>query len=207
MNLDHKAKLRKSEQMTSELFTIEGKRKYLTAEEQGRFIDAANAHERAEVRTFCLTLAYTGCRISEALELTPERVDLSNKSITFRTLKQRDKIKYRSVPCPDALLDAIELVRSVRKARRSTKLKAVALWSWGRTQATKHIWSVMEAADISGDHASPKGLRHGFGVRMAIQTRNPRLVQKLLGHSNLETTAIYMDLIGDEARADVVNAW
>jgi integrase len=82
----------------SELFTIEGKRKYLTSDVQGRFMAAANAHERAEVRTFCLTLAYTGCRISEALELTPERVDLSDKSITFRTLKQRDKIKYRSVP-------------------------------------------------------------------------------------------------------------
>lgn len=193
--------------MTSELFTIEGKRKYLTAEEQGRFMAAANAHERAEVRTFCLTLAYTGCRISEALELTPERVDLSDKSITFRTLKQRNKVKYRSVPCPDTLLDAIELVHSVRKARRSKKMKCVALWSWGRTQATKHIWAVMEAADISGDHATPKGLRHGFGVRMAMQTRNPRLVQKLLGHSNLETTAIYMDLVGDEARAEVVGAW
>jgi len=108
-------------------------------EEQGRFIAAANAHERAEVRTFCLTLAYTGCRISEALELTPERVDLSDKSITFRTLKHRDKVKYRSVPCPDTLLDAIELVHSVRKARRSKKLKTVALWSWGRTQATKHV--------------------------------------------------------------------
>ncbi len=188
--------------MTRELFTIEGKRKYLTSDEQGRFMAAANAHERAEVRTFCLTLAYTGCRISEALELTPERVDLPDKSITFRIL-----MKYRSVPCPDPLLDAIELVHSVRKARRSKKLKTVALWSWGRTQATKHIWAVMEAADISGDHASPKGLRHGFGVRMAIQTRNPRLVQKLLGHSNLETTAIYMDLVGDEARAEVVGAW
>ena len=50
-------------------------------------------------------------------------------------------------------------------------------------------------------------LRHGFGVRMAMQTRNPRLVQKLLGHTNLETTAIYMDLVGDEARAEVIGAW
>jgi len=125
--------------MSSELFTIERKRKHLTAEEQERFIAAANAHERAEVRTFCLTLAYTGCRISEALELTPKRVDLSDKSIAFRTLKQRDKIKYRSAPCPDTLLDAIELVHSVRKARRSKKLKDIALWSWGRTQATKHV--------------------------------------------------------------------
>ena len=48
--------------MTSELFILDGKRKYLTAEEQGRFIEAANTHERAEVRTLCVTLAYTGCR-------------------------------------------------------------------------------------------------------------------------------------------------
>jgi site-specific recombinase XerD len=41
---------------------------------------------------------------------------------------------------------------------------------------------------------------------MAMQTRNPRLVQKLLGHSNLETTAIYMELVGDEARAEVILA-
>ena len=199
---------RKSEQMTSELFTIEGKRKYLTAEEQGRFMAAANAHERAEVRTLCLTLAYTGCRISEALELTADRIDLPDKSITFRTLKQRDKVKYRSVPCPDTLIDALELTHRVRKAQRTkAKGKTTSLWSWGRTQATKHVWAVMEDADISGDHATPKGLRHGFGVRMAIQTRNPRLVQKLLGHSNLETTAIYMDLVGDEARAEVVGAW
>ncbi|ASJ73890.1 hypothetical protein [Granulosicoccus antarcticus] len=45
--------------MTNELFTVEGKRKYLTSEEQGRFMAGANAHERAEVRTFCLTLAYS----------------------------------------------------------------------------------------------------------------------------------------------------
>ena len=198
---------RYSEQMTSELFTIEGKRKYLTSEEQGRFIAAANAHERAEVRTLCLTLAYTGCRISEALALTADRVDLPDKSITFQTLKQRGKIKYRSVPCPESLIDALELTHRLRKLKKTKRQASLPLWSWGRTQATKHVWSVMETADISGDHASPKGLRHGFGVRMAMQTRNPRLVQKLLGHTNLETTAIYMDLVGDEARAEVVGAW
>jgi integrase/recombinase XerD len=160
------------------------------------------------VRTLCLTLAYTGCRISEALELTADRIDLPDKSITFRTLKQRDKVKYRSVPCPDTLIDALELTHRIRKVQRTkAKGKTASLWAWGRTQATKHVWAVMEDADISGDHATPKGLRHGFGVRMAMQTRNPRLVQKLLGHSNLETTAIYMDLVGDEARSEVVGAW
>ncbi|WP_447970321.1 tyrosine-type recombinase/integrase [Nitrospira sp. M1] len=81
------------------------------------------------------------------------------------------------------------------------------LWTWGRTQATKHIGEIMAEADIHGDHATLKGLRHGFGVRMATQTRNPRLVQKLLGYTNLETTAIYMDLVGEEVRAEVMAAW
>ncbi len=71
----------------------------------------------------------------------------------------------------------------------------------------KHIKSVMALADIEGDHATPKGLRHAFGVRMAQKTRNPRLIQKLLGHKYLETTAIYMDLVGEEERAEVIGAW
>ena len=194
--------------MDTELFTFDGKRKYLTADEQEKFIAAANDHERAEVRTLCLTLAYTGCRISEALALDTSRVDLSDKSITFQTLKQRDKVRYRSVPCPDGLIDALELVHRIRKTQKSKRqTQNPALWSWGRTQATKHVKNVMEAAGIEGTHASPKGLRHGFGVRMAQKTRNPRLVQKLMGHTKLENTAIYMDLVGEEARAEVVGAW
>ncbi len=69
--------------MANDLFTQSGKRKYLTSEERDRFITAANSHERGEVRTLCLVLAYTGCRISEALQLTADRVDLSAKAIRF----------------------------------------------------------------------------------------------------------------------------
>ena len=49
-----------------ELFDTQGRRPYLTAKERGAFVEAANNAER-EVRTFCLVLVYTGCRISEAL--------------------------------------------------------------------------------------------------------------------------------------------
>ncbi len=48
-----------------------------TTEERERFLTAANSHERGEVRTLCLVMAYTGCRISEALELTADKIDLS----------------------------------------------------------------------------------------------------------------------------------
>jgi integrase len=194
--------------MSRELFTIDGKRKYLTADEITRFLAIASHHERGEVRTFCLVLAYTGCRISEALALTADKIDLSQKAIIFRTLKQRDRVIHRAVPIPDSALDALELVHCVRKAQKSKDSgKKTHLWSWKRTQATKHIWSVMEKAGISGDHASPKGLRHGFGVKAATETRNPRLVQKWLGHRNLETTAIYMDAVGEEERALASRMW
>ena len=52
-----------------------------------------------------------------------------------------------------------------------------------------------------------KGYVMALGVRVAKQTRNPRLVQKMLGHANLETTAIYMDIVGLEAREEMALTW
>ena len=194
--------------MTSELSTLSGKRKYLIPEEQERFLKAASQLHRAEVRTFCMVLVYTGCRISEALELTADRIDLTAKTITFRTLKQREKIRFRAIPAPDDVINALELVHHLRKTQKAKGGgKTALLWPFRRSMASRHVATVMEAAGIEGVHASAKGLRHGFGVRMAQRTRNPRLVQNLLGHTTLETTAIYMDLVGDEARAEVLGAW
>ena len=56
-------------------------------------------------------------------------------------------------------------------------------------------------AGISGPQASPKGLRHGFGVA-AVQAGSPlNMVQKWLGHTQLSTTAIYADAVGAEEQA------
>ena len=195
--------------MDTELSTFDGKRKYLTLEEQERFLSATSELERPEVRTFCDTLAFTGCRISEALALTPERIDLSAKAVIFQTLKQRGKIRFRSVPIPAQHLEALLMVHNIRKAQKSKSVatKTAKLWDFKRAMASRHVAAVMGAASIEGAHACPKGLRHGFGVRMAQKTRNPRLVQKLMGHVSMENTAIYMDLVGEEAHAEVIAAW
>lgn len=198
----------KSEQMSNELFTLDGQRKYLNAEELERFIRAAQHQERAAVRTFCLVLAHTGARISEALALSVDSVDTGEGVIVFKTLKQRGKERFRAVPVPDGTLDALELVHGLRKARRAKKRGGGGkLWPWGRTQAYNHVKAVMEAAGIEGPQASPKGLRHGFGVRATEKTRNPRLVMKWLGHMSLDTTIIYMDVIGQEERDAARKMW
>ena len=202
------ARKKKQPEGPRDLFTSDGKRKYLTAEERERFLATAQEHPRGEVRSFCEVMAFTGCRISEALALTPSSVDLSAKGITFKTLKQREAVRYRTVPIPESLIDTLDLVHAIRKARRSkSKAASAPLWTWKRNQAYKHIAAVMKKAGIKGPHATPKGLRHCFGVIAATETRNPRLVQKWLGHRDLNTTMIYMDAVGEQERELAERMW
>ena len=123
----------------TELLTSSGKRKYLTQDEQERFLKAASELNSAIVRTLCMTLAYTGCRISEALELTPEHIDVSAKAVRFRTLKQHGKEVYRLVPVPDNYLNAMKLVHTIQKSQRQKKNKTALLWPISRTMAWKHV--------------------------------------------------------------------
>jgi integrase len=88
--------------MTPALFDNRGNRKYLIARERLAFVYAASK-ERKAVSTFCLTLAFTGARISEVLALTANRIDAADEAIIFETLKQRKKRVFRAVPVPRAL--------------------------------------------------------------------------------------------------------
>ena len=100
---------------------------------------------------------------------------------------------------PPALLGALDMVHGVfeREARRG-KGRAVRLWPWSRMTGWRAVHAVMRAAGLDGPQASPKGLRHGFGVSAGIPLN---LVQKWLGHAQLTTTtAIYADAVGAEEK-------
>ena len=194
--------------MTGELFDQAGNRKYLTHDERKAFLKTAD-RAPCEVRTFCHLLHFSGCRISEALALTSDRVDFANGTVTFESLKKRRDGVYRSVPVPPTLLDALDLVHNVREteAKRGRGRK-VKLWTWERTTAWRKVKAVMEAADLGeGPQVSPKGLRHGFGVA-AVTTGIPlNMVQKWLGHAQLSTTAIYADAVGAEEKSIASRMW
>lgn len=195
-------------QLSNVLFNQAGKRKYLTKEERQTFILAAKSRPR-EVRTFCLVLAYTGCRISEALRLTADRIDPAGGLVVFESLKKRRSGIFRAVPVPPALLDALELVHGISEAqqRRPDGGAGLQLWPWSRSTAWRRVQAVMQAAGIAGPQASPKGLRHGFGVA-AVQAGIPlNLVQRWLGHADLSTTAIYVDAVGIEEQELAARMW
>ena len=86
--------------MSGSLFDAKGNRKYLTARERLAFVCAASK-KPAAISTFCLTMAFTGARISEVLALTATRIDAADEAIIFETLKQRKKRVFRAVPVWD----------------------------------------------------------------------------------------------------------
>ena len=189
-----------------QLYDAQGRRKYLTADERDRFLRAAESAER-ETRTFCMVLAYTGCRISEAVNLTADRVDLDNGTIIFASLKKRRTGVYRAVPVPPGVLDALDLVHDLRATQRRSQAHRTHLWPWERTTAWRRVQAVMAGAGLKGPNATPKGLRHGFGVQ-AVNAGIPlNMVQKWLGHAQLSTTAIYADAVGAEEQAIAARMW
>jgi integrase len=108
----------------------------------------------------CATLAHTGCRISEALALTADRIDLKDGTIVIASAKKRKTGIYRPIPVPAALLDMLNLVHDIRGAqKRRDGGSSVRLWDWSRTKGWYVVCAVMKAAKITGPHATPKGLR------------------------------------------------
>lgn len=194
--------------MSRELFDQAGNRKYLTQQERELILFAA-AGGAGELRTLVGVLVYTGCRISEALELTADRVDLRDGVIVFESLKKRKRGVFRAVPVPPKLLDELQLVHRIREteAKRGRGRK-VPLWNMSRATAWRQIRDLMKGAGIGqGAARSSKGLRHGFGVAAVTAGIPLNLVQRWLGHAQLSTTAIYADAVGAEEKTIAARMW
>jgi integrase len=188
------------------LFSRYGNRKYLNAAERLRFLDAARCAPH-KARQFCLTLGYSGARISEVLALTPLAVDLENGTVNIRTLKRRQPNIVRQVPLPSCLLEELDAVFAIRERQQNVCLAHERIWRFGRTTGWRYVKRVMALAQIIGTPAMPKGLRHAFGVNAFQSNVPPHLVQRWLGHASLETTTIYCDVVGPDERDFAKRMW
>ena len=173
-----------------------GHRKYVSEDERHRFLLAARLLPAASA-CLCLTLALTGCRISEALTLARHQLDTERGTLTFKTLKQR-KTMYRSVPIPDELATQLQAL-PMREDER--------FWRMHRATAWRLVKATMDGAGIAGPMACCKGLRHGFGMHAAGKNVPPNLIQRWMGHSSGATTAIYLDAVGLEEREFAQRMW
>ena len=180
------------------LFTPYGQRKYIDAREARRLRAAAASASKPE-RLFCELLLYSGARISEALAVTPEHIDLSLHLVVFRTLKRRCVV-HRAVPMPSRLTRELA-------ALAAECPPGVPVFAWSRAHGWRVITRLMEKADIHGPQACPRGLRHYFGVN-AISHRVPEsMLQRWMGHASRKSTSIYTFAIGREERAVAARMW
>jgi len=80
------------------------------------------------------------------------------------------------------------------------------LWPFSLRTAARRVKVVMRNTDIIGVRSCARGLRHGFAVR-AVAKAPITLVKKWLGHTRLETTEIYLNVMGIEEREITQKVW
>lgn len=177
-------------------FDHTGRRKYVSAGERARVLAAAKRSPPA-INALLQVLVYTGCRITEALNLTIDQFDTETRALTFRTLKRR-KLAFRLVPIPAGLVALLGDLPRDDTGR---------FWPMHRVTAWRHVKRAMTAIEVQGPMACCRGLRHGFGIHAAGRSVPPNLIQRWMGHASLSTTAIYLDATGAEERDFAARTW
>jgi len=182
-----------------------GRRLYLNEQEREAFI--AQAHKSPEpIRSFCLLLIYSGCRISEATGISKQDILLGERSVCLRTLKRRSKTEFRYVPVPSDVLELLTALVEAHDPQRSYLFSA-GQFPPPRVRAYRWVKSVMAELELNGPNASPKGLRHTFGAHATLTGVQLQMLQRWMGHASMETTAIYATLIGKEEREIAKRMW
>jgi len=161
-----------------------------------------------DIKNFCLMIYYTGCRLSEALEVTPDKLDYDGKRVLLRTLKQNPERgeKYRFVELPKEYLAALESIYKAR-TRKDSSAGRKRLWNFTRRTAHNYVKKVMNSAGIEGKKATARGLRHSMGVMLALDKVPSNVIGDILGHTSPESTQIYMKVLGEDRRGLISNVW
>lgn len=153
--------------------------RYLTIEQIAKLV---NAIKNEKFKTYIQIALLTGMRRNEILNLKWEDIDLRNNRILVKNTKSH---KDRFVPISNELLPTLlELKREGDK-----------LFSW-RPDTVTHMF--MELVKQTGINCRLHDLRHSFATHLLSAGANIKIVQEILGHSDIQTTMIYAHAIEEE---------
>jgi integrase/recombinase XerD len=141
-----------------------------------------------------LELLYsTGARISEAVGLDVDDVDVNDRSALLRGKGGKQRLVPVGRPAMQAL-DAYLVRGRPGLASRGRGTPAIFLNVRGGRLSRQSAWQVLQdAAQRAGMSAgvSPHTLRHSFATHLLDGGADVRVVQELLGHASVTTTQIY----------------
>jgi len=153
------------------------------------------------LKVLFLTLLNTGLRISEALELKVADIDFEEKLLRVKHGKGN---KFRIIPLNSFIAGFLREYLAGRQPKDSQYVFSTAT---GRlsTQYTGTLFKQLEKASGLDISFSPHILRHTFACRLLKSGANLVNVQRLLGHTSLNTTGIYLHTDVSELRSSVNN--
>lgn len=177
--------------------------KVLTVEEVNRLLDIDTVTIFDYRDKAMLELLYaTGLRISELLNLTMNDIDLENCIV--RCMGKGSK--ERMIPIGEYVIDSMKNYLEMRPELYIMKKDDhIFLNNHGlqlsRSGFFKMLKHRLKVCDIHID-VSPHTLRHSFATHMIESGSDLRVVQELLGHSDISTTRIYTHISNQKVRQD-----
>ena len=150
----------------------------------------------------------TGLRCSEICNLDLDDVDLEDLSALVIGGKGE---KDRTVLFTNATLDALDAWRPIRNARlknctREKDQRSLFFSSRSRRLNPRSVQKLLDriadASDIPRTRLSPHVLRHSFATGLLERGADLVTIQRLLGHANISTTRVYLE-IGDQTLREI----
>jgi integrase/recombinase XerD len=170
----------------------------LSREEIDRLLATPGVDTAAGLRdTALLELMYaTGCRVSEALDLTVESLHLDRGLVLLRGKGDKERFVPVGVPAQRALTAWLQMGRAhmVSSAGRAASAGYVFVnRRGGRLSRQGWYGRLADHATAAGitRRISPHKLRHSFATHLLAGGADLRSVQALLGHADISTTQIY----------------
>ena len=154
-------------------------------------------------KTIVILFLNAGLRLSELLNLKWKEINLiSGKLKVVESKGAKDRILYLADNTIKKLKDWKDRqVKEIDKRIDEANIRLVFTTLKNNKMDTSNIRKMIkkyaEKADIN-KNISPHTLRHTFATDLYRESKNIRLVQKALGHSDLSTTMIYTHIVDDE---------
>ena len=176
----------------------------LTEDEVDRLLSAPNLETDSGIRDKAMleTMYSSGLRVSELLNLKKGQVNLKQGIITVFG----KGAKERKVPIADYAVEYIILyIKEVRNKSEHKKSDYLFLNKQGnplsRVYFFKQVRKYSELAGITTT-VSPHTLRHSFATHLLNHGAQLRIVQGMLGHTNIATTQIYTHVSTEKLKSD-----
>jgi len=129
-----------------------------------------------------------GLRTGEAVNLEISAIDGRNHLLKIIGKGNKERV----VPLPEATLGNLRRLWKIHRNPRWLFPNRAGDNAIGRGTINRTFSAVTQAARIRS--ATPHSLRHAYATRLLENGVDVRVVQILLGHSSIATTAIYTHL-------------